>query len=359
MRRSIARLRQGYAAANAGRIRRGGTAILIAGGSLSTGVVRSTTTLGVWGSWGWGSGWCGIVVGWGVLPRSREAATPASTPQAGAAAGARGSKRREAKRAPECAPGLRAGAGVQAGMRLDIGDNAVPGESCRPFSDARSSGGRGGAAPAPCFAGALTREAGAPQQSQRARPPCLGGEGARGGVQDRERSEHHGGRSPCGARDAGRSPTPAPQSRTDAHARERVARRVCGRPWGAFGGIGGAAEWHPATRRAAARGPAWGQGGARRATTTKGPKPRTRRKGRRAVAPQEGFPPCRIPFFEGGTPGGGGAGGETWRGETALPGPPAACGGSRVAATVGGEAVGRTPLKRSAGAAIGLSKQSA
>ena len=80
---------------------------------------------------------------------------------------------------------------------------------------------------------------------------------------------------PCGVRDAGRSPTSAPQSRTDAHRREsrcasRSGRPVCGRPWGAFGGLGGAAEWHPATRRAAARGKAWGQA---RLRATKGPKP--------------------------------------------------------------------------------------
>jgi hypothetical protein len=52
----------------------------------------------------------------------------------------------------------------------------------------------------------------------------------------------------------------------------------------------------------------------------KAPSRQPRRKGRRAVAPQEGFPPCRIPLFEGGTPGKGGAGGKTWRGETALVG---------------------------------------
>jgi len=294
MRRSIARLRQGYAAANAGRIRRGGTAILIAGGSLSTGVVRSTTTLGVWGSWGWGSGWCGIVVGWGVLPRSREAATPASTPQAGAAAGARGSKRREAKRAPERAPGFRAGRRLARAVRCDVGDDGGAG-NLPAFSNARYNGGSGGRSPRALFC-RRSYARGRRAAAKPTRPPPMHGGRRRKGAKRGERSEHHGGRSPCGARDAGRSPTPAPQSRTDAHARERVARRVCGRPWGAFGGIGGAAEWHPATRRAAARGPAWGQGGARRATTTKGPKPRTRRKGRRAVAPQEGFPPCRIPF---------------------------------------------------------------
>ena len=46
----------------------------------------------------------------------------------------------------------------------------------------------------------------------------------------------------------------------------------------------------------------------------------------RKVSPLAGFL-----FSEGGTPGRGGAGGETWRGETALSVPPAACGGRRAA----------------------------
>jgi len=106
--------------------------------------------------------------------------------------------------------------------------------------------------------------------------------------------------APCELRRAGAGPTNAPAPR---------GRRRQG---------GQAAEWPPATRRAAPPGAPPRGGG-------KGPTARAPgREGRRAGAPQDGLPPCRIPRMKGGTPRKGGAGGKPRRGETALPGPPAA-----------------------------------
>ena len=163
---------------------------------------------------------------------------------------------------------------------------------------------------------------------------------------------------------AGLRPTSAPQSRTAARRRERRCGAACVRTAvGGVGGIGGAAEWRrqpEAKRRAAARGKAWGLA---RPRASRAPSRQPRRESRRAVAPQEGFPPCRIPCLKGGRPERGVQGGKPGGGKQHCPAPErfatvrGVVGAARrvreEAALRGdrsGEAVGRTPLIWAAGA---------
>ena len=166
--------------------------------------------------------------------------------------------------------GVRGDVRLHGGLSLGTGMRRWWGESRLDY--ARFMGGSGGSAPRPCFAGATTREAGAPLQNERAQAPW--GAKARGGgcelrclsgwlvkcVVSRVRPVwmlessafyflftslpdfYRGRRSPCGARDAGLRLTNAPG------------------PGGAEDARGvGAAEWHPATPWAAARGKACGR----------------------------------------------------------------------------------------------------
>lgn len=76
-------------------------------------------------------------------------------------------------------------------------------------------------------------------------------------------------------------------------------------------------------------------GGARQGAGRGSPRPqKPRRKGRRAVAPQEGLPPCRIPCLKGGRPERGVQGGKPGGGKQHCRGRPPRPGGSRLAATV-------------------------
>ncbi len=76
-------------------------------------------------------------------------------------------------------------------------------------------------------------------------------------------------------------------------------------------------------------------GGARQGAGRGSPRPqKPRRKGRRAVAPQEGLPPCRIPCLKGGRPERGVQGGKPGGGKQHCRGRPPRLGGSRLAATV-------------------------